>query len=66
MLEKAIKLIEKQKNMYKIQEKNIITKARKKDIENKVKKALREEIALREFILEILKSKKNETLENKK
>lgn len=54
MLEKAIKLIEKEINMYKIQEKNITTKARKKDVENQVKEALRKEIALREFILNIL------------
>lgn len=65
MLEEAIKLIEKQINMYEIQEQNIQTKARKKEMENKLKKALRKEIVLRNFILKILKDKKNENLENK-
>lgn len=60
MLEKAIKLIEKQIDLYIIQEKNITTKARKQTVENKVKKALREEIAIRQYILKTLLSKRQE------
>lgn len=58
MLEKAIKLIEKQIDLYIIQEKNITTKARKQTVENKVKKALREEIAVRQYILKTLLSER--------
>lgn len=60
MLEKAIKLIEKQIDLYVIQEKNITTKARKQTVENKVKQALREEIAIRQYILKTLLSKRQE------
>lgn len=65
MINEAIKLIEKQISLYEIQEQNIQTKARKKDMENKLKKALRKEIVLRKFILKILKNTRNEGLENK-
>lgn len=58
MLEEAIKIIEKQRDMYIIQEQNITTHARKRKIENKVKKQLEKEIKIRKYILDILRKQK--------
>lgn len=58
MLNKSIELINKQREMYIIQEHNITTHARKKDIENKVKAQLRKQIQILDYILEILNKQK--------
>lgn len=58
MLDKSIKYIEKQREMYIIQEQSITTHARKKDIENKVKAQLRKQIQIFDYILEILNKQK--------
>lgn len=64
MIEEAIKLIKKQREMYVIQHNNITTYARKKDIENNVKAKLRKEVQLRDYILKVLKEKEK-SLQNK-
>ena len=58
MLDKSIKYIEKQREIYIIQEQNITSHARKKDIENKVKAQLRKQIQIFDYILEILNKQK--------
>ena len=58
MLEEAIKLIKKQREMYVIQHNNITTYARKRDVEDKVKEKLRKEVHIRDYILEILNKQK--------
>lgn len=60
MINKAIELMEKEKEMYIIQSKNISLRKSNKDIEKKIKKKLRDEIILRDFILDILKEKSTE------
>ena len=58
MLEEAINLIKKQREMYVIQHNNITTYARKRDVEDKVKEKLRKEVHIRDYILEILNKQK--------
>lgn len=60
MLEEAIELMEKQKDLYIIQNRNIITKPKKKALENQVKEEIKKEIRLREYILKILREKEKE------
>ena len=55
MLEEAIDLMEKQKEMYIVQAQNITTKARRQVVENRVKQQLKREIQIREYIIKILK-----------
>ena len=63
MLEEAIALVKKQIELYTIQIKNITTHARRKVIENKVKKKLDKKIKIWLYILEILEKQKEETNE---
>lgn len=58
MLDKAITLIKKEINMYKVLEKNTYSHARNKTIENKLRARIRKEIQLREYIFRILKEQK--------
>lgn len=60
MLEEAIELMEKQKDLYITQNRNIITKTKKKALENQVKEEIKKEIRLREYILKILREKEKE------
>lgn len=60
MLEEAIELMEKQKDLYITQNRNIITKPKKKALENQVKEEIKKEIRLREYILKILREKEKE------
>ncbi|MBQ8043409.1 MAG: hypothetical protein IJ272_04595 [Clostridia bacterium] len=60
MLEEAIELMEKQKYLYIIQNRNIITKPKKKALDNQVKEEIKKEIRLREYILKILREKEKE------
>lgn len=60
MLKEAIELMEKQKDLYITQNRNIITKPKKKALENQVKEEIKKEIRLREYILKILKEKEKE------
>ena len=60
MLKEAIELMEKQKDLYIIQNRNIITKPKKKALENQVKEEIKKEIRLREYILKILREKEKE------
>lgn len=60
MLEEAIALVKKQIELYAIQRKNITTHARRKVIENKVKKKLDKKIKIWLYILEILEKQKKE------
>ena len=60
MLEEAIELMEKQKDLYIIQNRNIITKPKKKALDNQVKEEIKKEIRLREYILKILREKEKE------
>ena len=63
MLLEAIKLMESQKDMYIIQDKNIHTYARNKVIVNKMKANIRKEIQLRDFIIKILEEKLEEDID---
>ena len=63
MLVEAIKLMESQKDMYIIQDKNIHTYARNKVIVNKMKANIRKEIQLRDFIIKILEEKLEEDID---
>ena len=58
MLDKAINLIKKEINMYKVLDNNIGSHARRKVEENKLKANIKKEIQLREYILKILKEQK--------
>lgn len=58
MLEEAIELIEKQIDMYRVQDSNILKTYRKYTIENRVKERLKKKIKILEYILKILKQKK--------
>ena len=60
MLEEAIELMEKQKDLYITQNRNIMTKPKKKALENQVKEEIKREIRLREYILKILREKEKE------
>ena len=60
MIDEAIDLIKKQRDMYIIQDNNIITMARKKNVENKVKRKLRKEIQIRDYIIKVLEEIKEE------
>ena len=64
MLEEAINVIEKERDMYIIQEKNISSYARRKVEENKLKEKIRREIQVRDYILSILEKQKKEGKKN--
>ena len=59
LLNKAILLLEKYRNMNVIQERNITTYARRKCVENDVKKRLKEEIRVWDYALNVLIEKRN-------
>ena len=66
MLEEAIILINKQIEMYIIQDQNIITRSKARNIPNRVKRRLQRQITLWQYILKILeKQKKGEKNEIK-
>lgn len=60
MLDEAIILINKQIDMYKIQEQNIEEKPYSRNIPNKVRKRLDRQIQLWQYILKILEKQKKE------
>ena len=64
MLEEAITLINKQIDMYIIQEQNIETRARTMNIPNRVKRKLRKQIILWQYILKILEKQNKEESKN--
>lgn len=64
MLDEAITLINKQIDMYIIQEQNIETRARTMNIPNRVKRKLRKQIILWQYILKILEKQKKEESKN--
>lgn len=64
MLDEAIILINKQIEMYIIQEQNIETRAKGLNIPNRVKRKLRKQIILWEYILKILEKQKMEDKKN--
>ena len=64
MLDEAITLINKQIDMYIIQEQNIETRSRALNIPNRVKRKLRKQIILWQYILKILEKQKKEESKN--
>lgn len=60
MVEEAISLIEKQRDTYIIQMKNVNSYARNKRYENKLKEQIMNDIKIRNYILRILRKKKQE------
>ena len=64
MLDEAIALINKQIEMYIIQDQNIETRARTMNIPNRVKRKLRKQIVLWQYILKILEKQKKEGSNN--
>lgn len=54
MLEEAINLIKKQKEMYKIQEENIRENIKKKKLREAIKKDITEKTEILDYILDIL------------
>ena len=60
MIDKAIELIEKQIDMYEIQYQNISSSTRRIKSEEIIKRKMKKEIKIRNYILEILKQKKEE------
>lgn len=60
MLDEAIELIEKQIDMYEIQYQNISSSVRRIKSEEIIKRKMKKEIKVRNYILEILKQKKEE------
>jgi len=60
MLDEAIELIKKQINMYEIQYQNISTSVRRIESEEIIKRKMIKEVKIREYILKILKQKKEE------
>jgi len=64
MLEEAIILINKQIEMYTIQEQNIEEKPYSRSIPNKIRKRLTKQIELWQYILRILEKQKKEEARN--
>lgn len=62
MLDEAIKLIQKEIEVYKVQDSNIVKSYRKSTIENRVKEKLQHRIKILEFILKILNKLKEDKL----
>lgn len=58
MLEEAINLIKKQKEMYKIQEENIRENIKKKKLREAIKKEITEKTEILDYILDILNKQK--------
>ena len=66
MLDEAIALINKQIEMYIIQDQNIITRSKSMNIPNRVKKRLRKQILILQYILKILEERREQDANEKR
>lgn len=66
MLDEAITLINKQIDMYIIQDQNIITRSKSMNIPNRVKKRLRKQILILQYILKILEERREQDANEKR